>query len=58
MKDVAEIIQITTFGKKAYQVNIINVRTNLYYNSLSQIFDSKKNAVKYANENNLIIKLR
>ena len=36
MKDIAEILCFKTYGITCYQVNLINVRTGMYYNSSSR----------------------
>lgn len=41
MKDIAEIVKVTMYGNTCYQVNILNARTGMYYNSSSRYFDSK-----------------
>lgn len=42
MKDIAEILCFKMYGTTCYQVNILNARTGMYYNSSSRYFDSKK----------------
>lgn len=44
------------YGTTCYQVNILNARTGMYYNSSSRYFDSKKEAIEFAKENGLTIK--
>lgn len=56
MKDFAEIVRVIILGRVCYQVNVINARTGLYYNSSSQYFDKEENAIKFAKENELTIK--
>lgn len=56
MKDIAEILCFKMYGITFYQVNIINVRTGMYYNSSSRYFDNKKEAIEFARENELTIK--
>jgi hypothetical protein len=56
MKDIAEIIRFKMYDMTCYQVNIINARTGMYYNSSSRYFDSKKEAIEFAKENELTIK--
>jgi hypothetical protein len=58
MKDIAEIVRVRMYGRTCYQVNFINVRTGMYYNSSSQRFDELEKAVAYANENSLTIKIK
>lgn len=58
MKDIAEIVRIRMYGRTCYQVNFINVRTGMYYNSSSQRFDDLEKAVAYANKNSLTIKIK
>lgn len=48
MKDIAEIVKVTMYGNTCYQVNILNARTGMYYNSSSRYFDSKKEAIEFA----------
>lgn len=47
MTDRAEIVRVETFGRIAFQVNILNAETGLYRNSLSQRFETKKEALKF-----------
>lgn len=56
MKDIAEIVRVIMSGMACYQLNIINARTGMYYNSSSRYFDSKKQAIEFAKENDLTIK--
>jgi hypothetical protein len=58
MKDIAEIVRVRMYSKTCYQVNLINIRTGMYYNSSSQRFDDLEKAVTYANENSLTIKIK
>lgn len=58
MKDIAEIVRVRMYGRTRYQVNLINIRTGMYYNSSSQRFDDLEKAVAYANENSLTIKIK
>lgn len=58
MKDIAEIVRVRIYGRICYQVNFINVRTGMYYNSSSQRFDDLEKVVAYANENSLTIKIK
>lgn len=59
MKDIAEIVRVRMYGRTTcYQVNLINIRTGMYYNSSSQRFDDLEKAVAYANENSLTIKIK
>lgn len=44
------------YGITCYQVNIIDARTGMYYNSSSRYFDRKKEAIGFAEENELTIK--
>ena len=55
MKDRAEIIRVKTFGRVAYQVNIINTETGLYRNSTSRRFETKKEALEFISEYGLTI---
>ncbi len=56
MRDIAEILCFKMYGITCYQVNIIDARTGMYYNSSSRYFDSKKEAIEFAEENELTIK--
>nr|DAY01199.1 MAG TPA: ETC complex I subunit conserved region [Caudoviricetes sp.] len=56
MKDIAEILCFKMYGTTCCQVNILNARTGMYYNSSSRYFDSKKEAIEFAKENELTIK--
>ena len=47
MNDRAEVVRVKTFGRIAFQVNIINTETGLYRNGLSQRFETKKEALKF-----------
>lgn len=47
MNDRAEIIRVKTFGRVAFQVNILNTETGLYRNSLSRRFETKKEALEF-----------
>lgn len=58
MKDIAEIVRVRMYDRTCYQVNLINIRTGMYYNSSSQRFDELEKAVAYANENSLTIKIK
>lgn len=58
MKDIAEIVRVRMYGRTCYQVNLINIRTGMYYNSSSQRFDDLEKEVAYANENSLTIKIK
>ncbi len=53
MKDIAEILCFKTYGITCYQVNLINVRTGMYYNSSSRYFDTLKEVQEYVTKNNL-----
>jgi hypothetical protein len=53
MKDIAEILCFKTYGITCYQVNRINVRTGMYYNSSSRYFDTLKEVQEYVTKNNL-----
>lgn len=55
MKDRAEVIRVKTFGRVAYQVNIINNETGLYRNSTSRRFETKKEALEFISEYGLKI---
>ena len=47
MNDRAEVVRVKTFGRIAFQVNILNPETGLYRNGLSQRFETKKEALKF-----------
>lgn len=47
MNDRAEVVRVKTFGRIAFQVNILNTETGLYRNSLSRRFETKKEALKF-----------
>lgn len=47
MNDRAEVVRVKTFGRVAFQVNILNVETGLYRNSLSRRFETKKEALEF-----------
>lgn len=47
MSDRAEVVRIKTFGRVAFQVNIIDAETGLYRNSLSRRFETEKEALEF-----------
>ena len=47
MNGRAEIVRVKTFGRVAFQVNILNAETGVYRNSLSRRFETKKEALKF-----------
>lgn len=55
MSDRAEVVRVKTFGKVAFQVNIINAKTGLYQNSLSRRFETKKEALEFISDYGLTI---
>lgn len=55
MKDRAEVVRVKTFGRVAFQVNIINSETGLYRNSLSRRFDTKREALEFISDYGLTI---
>ena len=55
MNDRAELIRVKTFGRVAFQVNIINTKTGLYRNSLSRRFETKKEALEFISNYGLTI---
>jgi hypothetical protein len=55
MNDRAEIVRVKTFGKVAFQVNIINSETGLYRNSLSRGFETRKEALEFISDYGLTI---
>lgn len=55
MNDRAEIVRVKTFGRIAFQVNIINPETGLYQNSLSRRFETKKEALEFISNYGLTI---
>lgn len=55
MNDRAEVVRVKTFGKVAFQVNIINTKTGLYRNSLSRRFETKKETLEFISDYSLTI---
>lgn len=55
MNDRAEVVRVKTFGKVAFQVNIINAETGLYRNSLSRRFETRKEALEFISNYGLTI---
>lgn len=55
MNGRAEIVRVKTFGKVAFQVNIINSETGLYRNSLSRRFETKKESLEFISNYGLTI---
>lgn len=58
MRTSAHIIKVTVLGSVGFQVNIIDPITGKYYNGQSKWFKTKKEAVTFVEQNNLIIKKR
>lgn len=58
MRALAQIIKVTVLGSVGFQVNIVDPRTGKYYNCQSKRFKTKKEAVTFVEQNNLIIKKR
>lgn len=54
MKDKAQIVKVVMCGKTIYQVNLINTRTGMYYNSSSLWFNTMNEAKEYILKNDLI----
>lgn len=54
----AHIIKVTVLGSVGFQVSIIDPITGKYYNGQSKRFETKKEAVTFVGQNNLIIKKR
>lgn len=54
MNNRAEVVK--TFGRVAFQVNIINTETGVYRNSLSRRFETKKEALEFISHYGLTIK--
>lgn len=54
MKDKAQIVKVVMCGRTIYQVNLINTRTGMYYNSSSLWFDTMNEANEYILKNDLI----
>lgn len=54
MKDKAQIVKVVMCGRTIYQVNLINTRTGMYYNSSSLWFDTINEAKEYILKNDLI----
>ena len=55
MKNRAEIVRVKTFGRVAYQVNIIDTETGLYRNSTSRRFETRKEALEFISNYSLTI---
>lgn len=55
MNDRAEAVRVKTFGRIAFQVNIINSETGLYRNSISRRFETKKEALEFISDYGLTI---
>jgi hypothetical protein len=55
MNDRAEVVRIKTFGRVAFQVNIIYTETGLYRNSVSRRFETKKEALEFISDYGLTI---
>ena len=55
MNDRAEVVRVKTFGKVAFQVNIINAEMGLYRNSLSRRFETRKEALEFISNYGLTI---
>lgn len=55
MNDRAEVVRVKTFGKVAFQVNIINTETGLYRNSLSRRFETRAEALEFISDYGLTI---
>ena len=58
MRTSAHIIKVTVLGLVGFQVNIIDPITGKYYSGQSKRFKTKKEAVTFIEQNNLIIKKR
>lgn len=58
MRAPAHIIKVTVLGSVGFQVNITDPITGKYYNGQSERFKTKKEAVTFVEQNNLIIKKR
>lgn len=55
MNDRAEVVRIKTFGRVAFQVDIICTETGLYRNSVSRRFETKKEALEFISDYGLTI---
>lgn len=55
MNGRAEIVRVKTFGRIAFQVNILNAETGLYRNSLSRRFETRKEALEFISNYGLTI---
>lgn len=55
MNGIAEVVRVKTFGRIAFQVNIINPETGLYRNSLSRRFETKEEALGFISDYGLTI---
>ena len=58
MRTSAHIIKVTILGTVSFQVNLIDPLSGKYYNGQSKRFRTKKEAVTFVEQNNLIIKKR
>lgn len=58
MRMSAHIIKVTILGTVSFQVNLIDPLSGKYYNGQSKRFRTKKEAVTFVEQNNLIIKKR
>lgn len=55
MNDSAEVVRVKTFGRIAFQVNILNAETGLYRNNLSRRFETRKEALEFISNYGLTI---
>lgn len=55
MNDRAEVVRVKTFGRIAFQVNVINAETGIYRNSLSRRFETRKEALEFISDYGLTI---
>lgn len=55
MNDRAEVVRVKTFGRIAFQVNIIDTETGSYRNSLSRRFETEKEALEFISNYGLTI---
>ena len=58
MRTSAHIIKVTILGTASFQVNLIDPLSGKYYNGQSKRFRTKKEAVTFVEQNDLIIKKR
>lgn len=55
MNGRAEVVRVKTFGRIAFQVNILDAETGLYRNSLSRRFETQREALEFISNYGLTI---